>query len=188
MYNCDFHAGFVALVLVCFLPGILREDIFSTAYQDKNNRPRLIAQLAQDKVSIKTRLQLTITLVNDSDEPITIYRKLEIGLWEGLIPKITDERGKRFHNDVIEEPPFKIDDIRKIPKSDFVTIGPKESFVIKKFINLYNYLLEAGPGRYFITLYYENPLPPQVIPSGIHVWSVPPGSIKTEPLYFVVEE
>jgi hypothetical protein len=188
MYKYVFHVGFVALASVFLLVGIFNEDVFSAAYQDKGNRPRLIAQLAEDKVDIKSKLRLTITLVNDSDEPITIYKKLEIGLWEGLIPKITDERGRRFHNDVIEEPLFKLEDIRKIPISDFVTIGPKESFVIKKVINLYNYLLEADPGRYSITLSYENPLPPQVIPSGVHVWSVPPGSIKTEPLYFVVEQ
>src|SRR5262245_54714519 len=187
MYKCVFHVGFVALASALLLVGIFKENGFSAAYQDKSNRPRLIAQLAEDKISIERGLRLTIALVNDSDEPITIYRKLDIGLWEGLIPRITDEQGKRFHNDVIEEPIFTSDDIRKIPINDFVTIGPKESFVIKKFINLYNYLLEARPGRYSVTLFYENPLPPQVIPSGIHVWSVPPGSIKTEPLYFVLE-
>jgi len=187
MYKCVFHVSFVALASALLLIGIFKGNGFSAAYQDKSNRPRLIAQLDQDKVSIERGLRLTITLVNDSDEPITIYRKLDIGLWEGLIPEIADERGGYFPNMVYGEPPFKGEAIGKIPVSDFVTIGPKESFVLKRSIYLYSYLSKAGPGRYSITLYYENPLPPQVIPSGIHVWSVPPDSIKTEPLYFVLE-
>jgi hypothetical protein len=185
------RAGFVALVSMFLLVGISKENGFSAACQDGGNRPRLIAQLAEDKINIKGELRLTIILMNDSDEPITIYRKLDIGWWTGLIPKITDERGRRFHNDVIEEPPFKErpvgGPIGKIPVSDFVTIGPKESFTFKRVIYVYNYLSEANPGRYSITLTYENPLPPKVIPPSIHVWSVPPESIKTEPLYFVME-
>ena len=189
--NDIFHAGFVALVSVFLLVGIFKENGFSAACQDKSNRPHLIAQLAEDKINIKGELRLTITVVNDSDEPITIYRKLDVGFWTGLIPTITYERGRRFHNDVIEEPPFKElpfgEPIGKIPISDFVIIEPKKSFTFKRFIHVYNYLSEADPGRYSITLTYENPLPPKVIPPGIHVWSVPPGSTKTEPLYFVVE-
>jgi len=191
MRNGVFQAGFVALVSVFFLVGIFKENGFGAACQEKSNRPHLVAQLAEDKINIKGQLRLTITIVNDSDEPITIYRKLDIGFWTGLIPEITDERGRRFHNDVIEEPPFKElpfgEPIGKIPISDFVIIEPKKSFTFKRFIHAYNYLSEADPGRYSITLTYDNPLPPKVIPSGIHLWSVPPESIKTEPLYFVVE-
>jgi hypothetical protein len=183
---CASYVGIIALASMFLLVGIFTKNGFSADYQNKSNRPRLIAQLAEDKVSLERGLRLTITLVNDSDEPIAIYRKLDIGIWEGLIPEITDERGRRFPNDVIAEPPFEGDAIGKIPMSDFVVIRPKESFVLKKFISLYNYLHEAGSGRYSITLYYENPLPTKVIPPGVHVWSVPPGSIKTEPLYFVL--
>jgi hypothetical protein len=161
-------------------------DVSIADSQDRNGRPRLLAKLTEDRVKPEGELALTITFVNDGSEPITIYKKLDIGLWEGIIPKITDEQGKIFRDTVYGEPPFKGDVNEKIPVSDFVTIGPKESFVLKRYINLPNYLVEI-PGRYSITLFYENPLPPKVIPAGISVWSAPLGSIKTEPLYFVLE-
>ena len=187
MSKCVSHVGFVALASVFLLVGIFEENGFSAAYQDKSSKPRIIAQIDEDKVNVRRRLGITIMLVNDSDESITIYKKIDIGLWLGLMPKIADERGRHYPDTVVGEPPFKGKAGEKIPASDFVTIGPKESFVLKRFINVYNYLEEAAPGRYSMTLYYENPLPPKVIPPGIHVWSVPPVSIKTEPLYFVLE-
>jgi len=182
-----FAYGVVLPVLALFFFGIFM-DVSIADSQDRNGRPQLAAKLTEDKIKIGSELELTIsfTFVNDGSEPITIYKKLDIGLWKGIIPEIADEQGNYFPNMVFGEPPFKGDSNEKIPVSDFVTIGPKESFVFKRSINLHSYLVKA-PGRYSITLYYENPLPPKVIPAGRTVWNGPFGSIKTEPLYFVLE-
>lgn len=175
--------GFAILASI-FLLGATFQDLSIPDNQVKSSQPKLVAKLTEDKINIERRLRLTITFVNDGSEPITIYQKLDIGLWTGLIPVISDEKGKVFPNTIYGEPLFKGNSSEKIPVSDFVTIGPKESFVFKKTIYLDTYLIES-PGRYSLILYYENPLPHKVIPPGITVWNPPPDTIKTEPLYFV---
>jgi len=185
MQNHIFQAILCTFLSIFPLAGIL-QDASTKGVHNTSNPPRIVAKLLEDRINKERRLVMAITFVNDSREPITIYKKLDIGLWKGLIPQISDEKGKLYPNMVFGEPVFKEESNEKIPPSDFVTIGPNESFTLKKTIYLQSYLIES-PGRYSLTLFYENPLPPKLVPPGITIWDPPSDTVKTEPVYFILE-
>jgi hypothetical protein len=103
-----------------------------------------------------------------------------------LFLEIRDEGGNSFPNVVFDEPMFKESSKVKIPASDFITIQPKDSLVLKRSISLQNYAIKT-PGRYSATLYYDNPLPSGVVSPGVNVWNSQPDTIKTDPIHFNVE-
>ena len=145
----------VALVTIINIVFVskLRARTVNDAVQESH---RLELRLISEKHTYKRgeKINLTVMVINTSEQDIFVYGNLEWGYLASLTLCLTDARGKtvqpKFIADAVTYPP---DD-----KSQFVRLAPYH-FVGTYFVSSTKDLNIQRPGRYSFFIEYHSPIP-----------------------------
>ncbi len=140
---------------------------------------------AQDHgtLSMNGSLQLTMTIENVGDTPVTLYNKLLRGHAGGVILRVTDDTGKEVVPDNLD------DDIVAPPEHStpanerFVTLYPDHLWGRTERVQLSE--LVKRPGIYHLTCTYRSPLP-KTLGHGPNFWSSERPTLQSNRLDFTV--
>ena len=115
--------------------------------------------LAKNQVKMDEHLDLKLSVVNNGDKSVYIYKNTHLGLGGGLLLHLMDDEHKKlkwadkgeYRNDTLLPPPANRDDVNA-----FVEILPGMRFEIDEQLAVKS--LCRTPGKFFLNLEYWSPV------------------------------
>lgn len=110
----------------------------------------------RDKYKISQSMQIYAGIMNESENTLYIYNSVAWGYGGGFVLHVKDAEGRPVTSDVMDDallpPPRNADDL-----GIFVDLDPENFFGIHRAFPVDK--IVGRPGKYFITVEYNSPLP-----------------------------
>ena len=154
-----------------------------TAQEASDTRHGLKLSIELDRESYAPREapKLRISLKNESNAPIAVYKEIGWGASSSLMMIVFDITGQGLESDTVfdarHQPPYR--------QEDFRLINPGQSFSVVPRLSL-QLLGVMGPGTYRLVVWYQSPVWQEFAPQGLPVWVRENGSLQSKPVTFKV--
>lgn len=144
---------------------------------------RLTVEVSGEKFTLSGSPYLTVTLMNVSDSPIAIYKKLGWGGSASFSLSISDQ-----HDDFVM-PKMRDDDRYRAPfrSEDFITLHPGETIKQRRLLSFETKGIDA-PGVYIVIVSYHSPVSRDLAPDIPNLWPKGNGVLQAKAVRFSVTE
>lgn len=143
---------------------------------------KVLVSTDKEKYKVGDQIKLTVSLLNDSNQALSLYGQLSWGHSSSFTLRITDLAGREImpegFDDSITPPPPPND------KSVFVNLNPKHFLGTTRIQSLKELNIDR-PGKYKVAVDYHSPIP-ESFGQGLPIWSREMGAVASAPMQIEV--